>query len=463
MNMILDFLNELLSVKTNAKKAILAREINNGILEKVFDYAYSPFIRFGISHKTMPIRENGISNYSLDWALDQLDVIINRTVTGHAAINHLQNILNNISEDDSEVIRRIILKDLQCNTACSLAKSTWGKKFDYRPPQMLSSAQSDKSIEWLVKNAKGDLVCELKADGARCMTEISNGDITSFTRNAKTFNGLVRIHKALLSVGITDIVIDGEIVYESGDGANRETGNGMVNRSINGIVPQEVANKFVYQVWDIIDLDVYKGQAKSVKTLKERRKQLEAFVDAIRDQDCIEVIEQTTVKNLDEAKAVYKTYVNKGFEGIILKDDGSVWENKRSKSFVKFKEKFRVDVIVTGSYPHKKDPTKIGGLYIQTPCGTITSSAGSGLKDKQTDDDIQYPMESLDRTTLMQIADILPGRIIELEVNGITESNGNKSFFLPIIKAWRNDKNEANSYQEVLEIMNIQNISSGNS
>ena len=452
---ILSILNELLSVKTNAKKAILAREINNDTLRRVFDYAYSPFIRFGISHKTMPVREEGTSTNTLEWALEQLDVIVNRTVTGHAAINHLQNILNNISEDDSEVIRRVVLKDLECNTACSLAKSTWGKKFDYKPPQMLSSAQSDKSIEWLVKNAKGDLVCELKADGARCMTEISNGDITSFTRNAKTFNGLVRIHNALSSVGITDVVLDGEIVFESDNGANREQSTGMVNRCINGIVPQEVANKFVYQVWDIIDLEVYKGNAKSVKTLKERRKQLEAFVDAVRDQDCIEVIEQTIVKDLNEAKTVYKDYVNKGFEGIILKDNGSVWENKRSKSFVKFKEKFRVDVIVTGSYPHKKDPTKIGGLYIQTPCGTISCGAGSGLKDKQTDDDIQYPMESLDRTTLMEIADKLPGRIIELEVNGMTECNGNKSFFLPIIKTWRNDKNEANSYIEVLEIMNL--------
>ena len=456
MMSILSILNELLSVKTNAKKAILAREVNNETLEKTFDYAYSPFVRFGISYKTMPVRENGTSTNTLEWALEQLDIIVDRTVTGHAAINHLQDILNNINEDDSEVIRRVVLKDLECNTACSLAKSTWGKQFDYKPPQMLSSAQSDKSIEWLVKNAKGDLVCELKADGARCMTEISNGEITSYSRNAKTFNGLVRLHKALLSAGITDVVIDGEIVYESGEGANRATGNGMVNRCINGIVPQEVADKFVYQVWDIVDLDVYKGQSKGqAKTLKERRKQLEEFVESVKDQDCIEVIEQTKVKDLDEAKAVYKTYVNKGFEGIILKDDGSIWENKRSKSFVKFKEKFRVDVVVTGSYPHKKDPTKIGGLYIQTPCGTITSSAGSGLKDKQTDDDIKFPMDSLDRTTLMEIADKLPGRIIELEVNGITECNGNKSFFLPIIKLWRNDKNEANSYQEVLDIMNL--------
>ncbi len=109
--MILDILNELLSVKTNAKKAILAREVNNETLEKVFDYAYSPFVRFGISHKTLPIREDGNATNSLDWALSQLDVIVDRTVTGQTAINHLQMILNNSGEDVSEGIRRVIVKD----------------------------------------------------------------------------------------------------------------------------------------------------------------------------------------------------------------------------------------------------------------------------------------------------------------------------------------------------------------
>ena len=454
---ILEILNELLSVKTNAKKEIMKREANNKVLLDVFDYAYSPFKRYGISNKTLPVPSINKGVYELEHALTQLDKLIDRTFTGHAAIDHLKSVMEQLSVDDCEVIRRIILKDLECNTGSSLAKTVWGDRYDYTPPQMLSSSQNDKSIDWLLKTAKGDMVAELKADGARCMTRITPTDIMSYSRNAKQFNGLLRIHNALKSANKTNVVIDGEIVYESTTSANRETGNGHVNRCINGIVPQEIADKFVYQVWDIVDLDVYNGDSKSTKTLRERRAELEDFVKSIDDSVCIEVIEQTPVSTLDEAKEVYKDYVAKGFEGIILKNANSVWENKRSKHFVKFKEKFRIDMLVTGAYEHKKEPSKLGGINIQTPCGTIKCNAGSGLKNKTTETDIKDPMNSLDNTTLMQLhkEGKLVGRIVEIECNGITKCNGHLSLFLPIIKLFRNDKDVPNTYQEVLEIMNL--------
>ena len=456
---VLNILDELLSVKTNAKKEILKREKDNEVLKAVFDYAYNPSKTYSISRKTMPTPDYNNGNLTLQQGIIALDVLVERKRTGHSGIAHLKNVMNELSVDDCEVLRRVVLKDLECNTGASLAKSSWGKMFDYKPPQMLSSSQNDKSIDFVLKTSKGDLVAELKADGARCMTRILDDEILSYSRNYKTFNGLVRIQKALKSAGITNVVIDGEIVYKSSNNANREEGNGHVNRCISGVVPQEIADNFVYQVWDIIDLDVYDGSEKSVKTLKERRKQLEDFISAIDDQECIDIIEQTPVSSLEEAKKVYKQYVDKGFEGIILKNNKSVWENKRSKHFVKFKEKFRVDVLITGITQHKKDPTKIGGFYIQTMDGIIKCKVGSGLRNKQTNEDVADKFNSLDNTTLMELYNENPdkviNRVLEIECNGITQCDGELSFFLPIIKLWRNDKDEANTHQEVLEIMNL--------
>lgn len=456
---VLNILNELRSVKTNAKKEILKREKYNEVLNNVFDYAYNPSKTYNISNKTIPTPDCNAGYFDLAFAIDALDSLVNRTYTGNAGVKFLKNVMEQLSEDDCEVLRRIVLKDLECNTGASLAKSCWGSRYDYKPPQMLSSSQNDKSIDFVLKSSKGDLVAELKADGARCMTRILDDEILSYSRNYKTFNGLVRIQNALKSAGITDVVIDGEIVYKSSNNANREEGNGHVNRCISGIVPQEIANNFVYQVWDIVDVAVYDGNEKSVKTLRERRKQLEDFISVIADDECIDIIEQTPVTSLEEAKTVYKQYVDKGFEGIILKNNKSVWENKRSKHFVKFKEKFRIDVLVTGITQHKKEPTKIGGFYIQTMDGSIKCKVGSGLRNKQTVEDIADRFNSLDNTTLMELYNENPdkviNRVLEIECNGMTSCNGQKSFFLPIIKLWRNDKDEANTYQEVLEIMNL--------
>ncbi len=191
-NTILRILNELESVKTNDKKAILKRETGNDTLQLVFDYAYNPTKTYGIQMKTIPDLPETFSDKGMDLAggLKSLDVLVDRKVTGHDALRYVNDLFNELTGDDAEVLRRVILKDLECNTGSTLAKNVWGSRFEYKPPQMLASSQSDKSIEWLIKNSTS-LSAELKADGARCFVDLCNK--TMFTRNYKYYNDLTQL------------------------------------------------------------------------------------------------------------------------------------------------------------------------------------------------------------------------------------------------------------------------------
>ena len=307
------------------------------------------------------------------------------------------------------------------------------------------------------KLVKHDPQCsaELKADGARCFTDLENMQMLS--RGGNTYKGLDQLQTLLSSADSKwkDYVLDGELVVDS-TFAQRELGNGLLNKSLNGEIPQDDADLIRYQVWDLIPRAEYYGDVKATTTLSERRKLLLEFCDYINwgnDIQLIQPIESTLVSNVEEAKAIYNNYINLGLEGIILKNNKSVFEDRRSSSFVKFKQKIRVDVEIVATYAHKKDPTKLGGFTIKTACGKLQCNIGSGLKDKQQPEDLVFPMQSFDRKTLMTVVDLLPSRILEIEVNGLTKREGTEdySFFLPIIKLWRDDKRVANTLDEVFE------------
>ena len=92
----------------------------------------------------------------------------------------------------------------------------------------------------------------------------------------------------------------------------------------------------------------------------------------------------------------------------------------------------------------------------------LRCNVGSGLRDKTTAEDLDSPMDSLDKTTLMNHRDELIGRIVELECNGLIENTKtvgkeghSMSLFLPIIKLWRHDKGEANDLENIKQIMNL--------
>ena len=452
------------------KLLILTKNKNDDTLKRVFYMAYCKRLQYGIKKYPAPEKTG---DASLDSVLDFLeDELATRKITGNAAIAKLVAKLETISEGDQDVVYRVIKRDLSIGASGSSANKVW-KKLIPEQPQMLASSYSDKTL----KNIKFPAYAQLKADGARCFLEVRPSGVFMVSRSGKEYQLLNHIAEKAYKIWERDfseaypdgIMIDGELVSRSGDSvASRTASNGLANKSLSGTISPEESSTMKFEVWDLVDIRKVYGYKVCIDLEYDNRlKELEIFV---KNQDEFILIETTVVNNLDEARVVYNKYIAMKLEGIILKNIKSLWEDARSKNLVKFKEIFTIDLEIVDSYPHSKDPNKIGGLTCKTSDGVILVDVGSGLTDtthRAVGKDIydntvwqEIPLgqrEESDREALFTYKDKLPGRIIECECNGYLFSKDWKpgetiSIFLGVFKKFRQDKDKANSFEDAFGI-----------
>lgn len=493
--MIIDILNELAATDSiNEKKAIMEREKGNELLKRVFIMAYSKRFNYGI--KKWGTRAKDEIHLTLEDMLYMLEEkLAKRVVTGNAAIEKLEIALSQTSEGDAEVIRRVLMRDLECGTGPTIANKIW-KNCIPEQPQMLASAYDEKLIQ---KHIKWPAFAQLKADGARCFAEVTDDGVKFFSRAGNEYQGLHKLAKELMIITEdarkrhpSGVMIDGELVYHTPkvepkadndlfgmfeepeelskaaefQNVDRSTSNGLANKSLKGTISQVEASGMKLQAWDYVPLDVvYSEGEKPGFAYDVRFRALEAMIAegvALHGFDSVILIENQWVYNLKEAREVYKKYVDQGLEGIILKNMGSFWENKRSKNLIKFKEVIDIAMEIVGFYPHSKDPNKLGGVQLKSLCGKITTDCGSGFKDttrvKVKGKWVDIPIDErdeMDRERLMveALSGNLVGRIADCECNGWVHSKGRKDgtvgIFLPIIKGFRFDKTSADTFEDV--------------
>jgi ATP-dependent DNA ligase len=140
------------------------------------------------------------------------------------------------------------------------------------------------------------------------------------------------------------------------------------------------------------------------------------------------------VQNLEEARAKFMEYFSAGFEGIILKDTTAIWENKRSKSLIKFKGELECDLKVVGwEEGTGKNVGKLGALVCESADGIIKVNVGSGFNDE-------------DRGSIK--AENVIGKIVAVKYNARIKNKSEgatESLFLPIFLEIREDKTQADS------------------
>lgn len=478
--MILDILNEIAAIgSTKKKQAILEENKDNDLLKRVYRLTYSRGLQYYIKkwpQAGFTSQANGL--VTLEDCLDFVEfTLATRKITGNAAIEELAGYIADGKEADVEVLRRVIKRDLECGASVSIANKVWPGLIPEQP-QMLASSYDEKGIN---KNIKFPAFAQLKADGARCFGEIRGDELDDVRLLSRAGNEylnldglkreLIRITKEARERHPEGVLIDGELVYHAvvekepegldflfdaypeiskakeftEEAESRTLSNGLANKSLKGTLSEKEAAGMKFQVWDYVPLEEVYFEDPLIQRLKydARFTVLERMVE---NTDSIILIENELVYNLDEAKKIYKKYVDQGLEGIILKNITGVWENTRSKNLYKFKEVIDVDLKIVGIYPHRKDPTKAGGFNLESECGNIKVNAGSGLKDKPGKDS-----HELDRTRIMENPEDYIGQVLECECNGWLKQDGRDyvKLFLPIAVRIRRDKSKANTFEDV--------------
>jgi ATP-dependent DNA ligase len=427
---VLSILNSLAAVSSrNEKLAILRTNKDNLLLKEFFRLALDPLITFGI--KKIPVytpnrNPLGDDSAQLDWGMDQFEKqFATRAITGNDAISHLTYVLENVTEDNAEVLIRILGKDPKCGVAEATVNSVWkGLIFDF--PVMKATPHDEKTIQ----NISFPAYSQLKLDGARAQIVINNGTVTVYSSSGRP----IETHGYFdWFANVTDnLVFDGELLVteDTGKFMERKKGNGIVNRAVKGTIPAAQAKQLHFVAFDIVPLADWKAGIWR-KVYEYRFQALVQYSEKFRHN--ASVVETKMVNSEREALNHFKKLYKDGNEGTILKDKESFWENKRSKYQLKMKGILTCDLRVVGVEEGTgKNKGKIGALVCQSSDSELEVNVGTGLTDQDRAEKFSFFID----------------KIVEVQYNEriVNKTDGAKwSLFLPRFVQVRIDKNEADS------------------
>lgn len=413
----------------NFKIEQLSAHSDNETLREVVRLALDPFTQF--YQRKIPQYTTDSRQTSLENALGALYDLSSRTVTGNAAIEYLRMLLSSLSSDDAKVIERIIQKDLKCGVDVSTVNKVWsGLIPEY--PCMLCSPFEQK----LVDKIKFPAYAQMKMDGMRFNAIVRGGKVEFRSRNGKQIHLLGNLEQEFAALaGNVDCVFDGELLVMFPDEhqfADRQTGNGILNKANKGTISAEEAAMVHASVWDLIPYVMFET-GHCATPYSKRFSTLEQIVNKQKSAGKkIWTVSSTIVETLEQSQEIFQEYLSLGYEGIILKDGSGVWEDKRSKTQIKFKGELECDLKIVAVEEGKgKAVGMLGAIICESADGVVKVNVGSGFTDAHRK---QYWKENL------------IDKIVAVKYNSrIKNKNGEESLFLPVFIELRDDKDVADS------------------
>lgn len=436
---ILHILNQIAADPSRkTKEAILEANKDNELLKAVFKACYDPTISYYI--KKIPKYDTSNQHMlTFEQCLARLEYLSSRKITGNDAIMHLISTLQSAQTTDAVIIERIIDRDLKCGATASTANKIWKNLIPETPYQRCSLIKDAKFDKW---DWKKGVYSQLKADAIFCYIDIIDSEavlISSRTGSQFPLDEFHDLIQTITSKFPSNSKLSGELqVARDGVILPRELGNGILNSVSQGGKFAE-NERAVYSVWDILPLDQVIPGCKINIPYSHRYDQLKSILD--ESHDVVRLIETRIVHDLDEAYAHYFELIAMGLEGVIIKNPDAGWVDSTSKDQIKIKINAPTELRIIGfNEGNGKNAKTFGSIICQTSDGKLEVGV-SGFTDKE-------------REEIHAKRDEMIGRIITVTFNNImkpTENNQKYSLFLPRFTEFRNDRNEADSLERVIE------------
>lgn len=445
----------------NAKEDLLRSKIEDPTVHRVVKLAYDPFITFGIT----PPQVKGAGRLSFDHTSPQPWVMLHqlskRELTGNAAKTAVERMLGDLEPSSSELLRRILAKDLRCGISektINLVLPNTVPTFDL----MLSKAYEEKRIKAF------PVAVEPKLDGFRGMSLVSAGVSKAFSRVGNHFpqldwagpylvqmveNARAKVQNAESCPGMSEKVrrfiwdvlggdagasaaIDGEAVSGS-----YKTTSGDLRRK------DEEATDTILNVFDIVPYAFMRntGEIEWKVPLKIRRRVLSFVVRCAPEGAPIVMTDLREANSHEEIQAIYAEHRANGLEGAMVKPWDGHYVKKKGHLWMKIKAEETADLRVIGWFEGEAG-TRLAGKfagYIVDHKG-VEVRVGGGYKHAM--------LEEIDAT----VRDVpagpayvaggkvcrkfgTTGRLMEVEYHEVTPDG---SLRHPRFVRWRDDKDE---------------------
>jgi DNA ligase-1 len=384
------------------KEAIIKRESDadnvrffNGVC-----MALDGFRTFGVQKVPVSKKDGtGITQTEFDDVLRQLE---DRTLTGNAMKDVIQELCDRSKmEQWNDWYRRILIKDLRCG----MTHKTVNKFSTMKVPVFECMLATDSAKH--EKKMTGEMIVEPKLDGVRVIVicDVDKDEVTLFSRNGKELLNFPEINKQfdeMLDQMSESMVFDGEVMSDDFQTLMRE-----IHRKGGAKTKDAKLNLF-----DCMPLEDFMAGGCN-GDIMTRKTMLEKFEFGPN----INLVEYVKM-NLSEPDgqkqfADYnKLCIDRGFEGIMVKPVGGIYECKRSTSWLKVKPFIEVSLkVVDTEEGTGRNAGKLGALVVEGKDMDkfIKTNVGSGLTDE-------------DRETFWKAKEKLIGQIVEVRADAITQN-----------------------------------------
>ncbi|TXE05509.1 DNA ligase D [Gelidibacter salicanalis] len=213
-------------------------------------------------------------------------------------------------------------------------------------------------------------IYELKYDGYRAVSTITNGTVELYSRNGISLNEKFKIiHEQLEHLEHTAI-LDGEIVVLD------QTGLPQFN-ALQNYDAEHTEGSLVYYIFDLLHLNGHDTINLPLLDRKELLKELLPDLPHIQYCDHVEAMGIT----------VYEQAINLGMEGVIAKKADSTYEiNVRSSNWLKFKKIENTETIICGYTQSTTISRKFASLIlgmVEDDELVYVGTCGSGFSEAQ--------------------------------------------------------------------------------
>jgi DNA ligase-1 len=294
-------------------------------IKKILLYTYHPLWQYNVTSDNLKKKNHLKAKNCYKNFFDLLDDLKGRAITGHDAIAAVNTFIDK-HPDYEELICSIIDKDLKTRAGDKLINKAIP---DHIPT--FSVALADKYVPKIVDWKDGWYVSR-KIDGARCIGIVdANGNTTFYSRTGKIFDTLDIVCGCIKALGVTNVVLDGELCLVDEDGNEDFQGVMKELRKKDHTIPNPS-----YKIFDMITHDEFYSQKGEYNRPFGIR--LKNLTEAMKKNECscLTLLEQSLVKDESQFQEMIKQSSQNGWEGLMLRSDAP-YKGKRSKDLLKYK------------------------------------------------------------------------------------------------------------------------------
>ena len=410
--------------KTTDKISILYANKDHILLSKVLYYTYDSRLKYGIQKKNLTSKASQKGSMTFLDPFKMLDVLAESNINNDLLASVKYYLYQNVPEDLQELVKMIILKDLKIKINATTINKIWrGLIYEF-------SCQLGQPIEKAKIEDGEKIYITKKLNGTRCV--YMNGIL--YARSGKEINGFQNIKDEIKQLGISDMVLDGELVRINRGNIIDDEDNFRLSLSIINSKERtiEEEGQIEYVLFDILPTSEFiKG--KSTMIYSKRRELLDKLnTKGLKHLRATKVLYQGTYTKA-KADKLLEMADKRGYEGLMCNLDAP-YECKRVKTLLKMKTFYSDDLRCIDIYEGEKDfEGMLGGITVQFHNSTVNVGTGFSVEQRQ------YYWSNPEK---------IINHIVEVKYKGLSKNkkNDNVSLNFPVFICVREDK-DTESYE----------------